>query len=472
MNVLEELDPQAWTGRKAWEIDRYLRLNAVPLDRRVHESTWKSAAISFPTGDDLIALFWKAWVPGSGAPEIPYVEMVQSMANKGYEMSAAEELLPEGLELARKGKPDELRKLTAELLGRIFSAPRDPVSTYWGYDHPADWEQVVAAMVTPNAGQHPSALVGLEEKTYQGWLGQVAGGAFGTAIEGYHSSRIVDVYGEIDDYVTEPETINDDVVYELVFLDVFEQHGQRLTSTELSLEWVRQIPFGWSAEGIALRNLGEGILPPESGAYRNPYSDWIGAQMRGMVCGFLAPGWPLEAARLAHLDGVVSHSANGVYGEMYAAVLTALAFVHDDPRTLLVEAARYLPQHSEYAAVQDECLSVVAANPDYNTAWQILDRRFEQYNWIHAYPNLAADVMALWYGGGDMTRSFKLLAYAGLDVDCNAGLAGSVLGVMGGTPDRWSRPIGDRLETYLKGKELLSIRELAQRTAHLAQKNG
>ena len=34
MNSLTNLDPEAWTGRKAWQIDRGLRLDAVPLDRR------------------------------------------------------------------------------------------------------------------------------------------------------------------------------------------------------------------------------------------------------------------------------------------------------------------------------------------------------------------------------------------------------------------------------------------------------
>jgi ADP-ribosylglycohydrolase len=414
-------------------------------------------------------LFWNASVPGSGAPEIPYVEMVESMANKGYAVQDAEALLPEGLDLARQGKRDALRALTAELLAVLHAAPPDPASRYWSYEHPAEWGQVEACMAPHDTQPDPRARQDLEERIYAGWLGQVAGGAFGTAIEGYHSARIAEVYGEIDDYVTEPETINDDVVYELVFLDVFERSGRGLTSKDLGLEWVRQIPFGWSAEWVALHNMSDGILPPESGAYRNPYSDWIGAQMRGMVCGMLSPGRPLEAARLAHLDGRVSHSANGVYGEMYAAALTSLAFVRSEGRELLAEAATYLPQHSEYASVVRECLDVVRSHEDPASAWQILDRRFEQYNWIHAYPNLAADILAVWYGRDDLTQAFKLLAHAGLDVDCNAGLVGNVLGVINGVPDKWARPIGDRLETYIQGKEDLSIRALAARTARLAR---
>ena len=89
----------------------------------------------------------------------------------------------------------------------------------------------------------------------------------------------------------------------------------------------------------------------------------VGNKLRGMVCGMLSPGWPLEAARLAHVDGQVSHSANGVYGEMYAAVLTALAFVRSDPRQLLVEAKGYLPQRSEYTAVVFSSTTGVQGTP-------------------------------------------------------------------------------------------------------------
>lgn len=455
--------------RKAWEIDRQMRLATVPLDRRVHASQWYTSSTVFPTGDELIALFWNAKVPGSGAPEIPYVEMVESMANRGYDVTEAERLLPLGMELAKAGNRNQLRALTSELLAAIHDAPRDPQSIYWGFQHPASWEDTTRAMDAREERPDASALSSLEEKTLAGWRGQLAGGAFGTAIEGYHSDRIAQVYGEIDHYVTSPETVNDDVVYELVFLDVLERAGRGITSRDIGREWVRQIPFGWSAEWVALHNMNDGILPPLSGSWRNAYCEWIGAQMRGMVCGMVAPGWPMEAARLAHTDAVVSHAANGVYGEIYAAVLTSIAFVRDETRDLLAEAARYLPQKSEYASVVGECLSVVSSQSDPAAAWRILDNRFEQYNWIHAYPNIAADIVALWFGRGDMTRSFQLLAHAGMDVDCNAGLVGNVLGVMRGVPAAWAEPIGDRLETYLKGKETLSIRELAERTVRLAR---
>jgi hypothetical protein len=183
----------------------------------------------------------------------------------------------------------------------------------------------------------------------------------------------------------------------------------------------------------------------------------------------LAPGRPLEAVRLAHLDGVVSHAANGVYGGMYAAALTALSYVRDDPVLVAEEALGYVPQGTEYAAIVRECLDVVTRESDPVSALAWSEQRFEQYNWIHAYPNAAADIISLAYGGRDMTASFALLARAGLDVDCNAGLVGTVLGIMAGAPAAWADPIGDRLETYIAGKEELSIRALAERTVRLAR---
>jgi ADP-ribosylglycohydrolase len=453
--------------KKAWLIDRELRLGAIPVDRRTNPSHWEEMA-AFPRGDDLMMLFWDAHVPGSGAPEIPYVEMVQSMHNRGFDVREAEALLGDGMHLAKEKKTADLRVLTARLLDALFTAPKIQSHPYWSYEHPETWDEIRAAMKPAYPDPERPVIENLDSRIYQSWLGQLSGGAFGTCIEGYHTSQIQKVYGDIDGYITQPETMNDDVVYELVLLDVFGQKGRIFSSNDLALEWVRQIPFGWSAEWVALENLRAGIMPPASASYRNPYSDWIGAQMRGMVCGMLAPGKPMEAARLAYTDASISHCANGIYGEIYSAVLVALAFQHKDSRELIRLAMNWLPQRSEYFSVVDECIKVISAKTDYRQAWAVLDKRFEEYNWIHAYPNLAADLLALWYGEGDLTESFKILAYDGVDVDCNAGLVGNILGVIAPVPEKWAAPLNDLLETYLPGKERLSIRELAKRTSRLA----
>jgi len=453
---------------KAWQAERDIRRSAVPLDRRLHPSSWSEQTAAQKGQDEVMFMLWESSVPGSGAPECLYREAAQSMENQGFDESVAVSLIPEGSRLARSGDAPALRVLTAHYLDALFAAPQDPLCSYLGFEHPALWDEVLSRL--PAAGMPEDERPdGVEEKTLTGWVGQLAGGAFGTAIEGYTGQRISEVYGDVRSYVIDPETMNDDVVYELALLDAFESHGRGLTSQDIADEWLRQIPFGWSAEWIAIQNLRAGLTPPGSGSYRNPYSDWIGVQMRGMICGMLAPGRPLEAVRLAHLDGVVSHAANGVYGGMYAAALTALAYVRDDPRVVAVEAAGYVPQGSEYAAVLHECLDMATRESDVSSTLAWAEQRFEQYNWIHAYPNMEMDIISLWYGGRDITESFALLARGGLDIDCNAGLVGTVLGVMGGVPAVWAGPIGDRLETYIPGKERLSIHALAERTARLAR---
>ncbi len=457
-------------AKRAWEIEREMRKSAIPIDRRCFTSQWSTYVQSFSHADQFVR-YWKNRVPGSGALDSLYVGMVQSMGNRGYDVTEAEELLPIGLDLADKGDLAELRVLTAILMERIFHSPLDTHHTYHSFHHPTDWDEIVSTM---SSNIEKSPLVGLEsdldEKIYNGWVGQLAGGSFGTPLEGYCGEQIVRVYGEVNSFITQPETMNDDVVYELAFMDAFEKKGREITSRDIALEWVRQIPYGYSAEWVALNNIINGIFPPESGSFRNPYSDWIGAQMRGMVCGMLAPGFPFEAARLAYIDGSISHSANGLYGGMYAAVLTSLAFMLGDVREIIQIGLNYLPQGSEYVAIVQEVLEVFRQNNNPMTAWNLLDERFKEYHWIHAYPNIAASLLALWYGEGDMTRSFSLLAKAGLDVDCNGGLVGTVLGVMYGVSAAWAEPLKDLLETYIPGKEKLSIRQLAKRTAILACK--
>ena len=346
--------------KQAWELEKELRDAAVPVDRRTTASDWYTSDMEIPYGDVLLKKFWFSQVPGSRAPEIPYQEWAQAQYTKGYDTSAAVPLILEGIELAKHGQMDELRVLTAKLLHVIQTAPINPAHLIHRCEHPEDWDGIRAAM-NPAVSEKPLQALpaDLDERIYQGWLGQLAGGSFGTAIEGYTGEQIAKVYGDVRSYITQPETTNDDVIYELVLLDVFERMGRAITSVEIGLEWVKQIPFGWSAEWIALRNLSMGILPPESGSFQNPYSNWIGAQMRGMMCGMLAPAWPMEAARLAFLDGVVSHDNNGVYGEMYAAVCTALAFVYSDPRVIIQEAAKYLPQKSFYYQVVSDTLDTI-----------------------------------------------------------------------------------------------------------------
>ena len=162
------------------------------------------------------------------------------------------------------------------------------------------------------------------------------------------------------DYPRAPNTFNDGITYELALLKAVEKCGKNITSADIAEQWVALVPMGWPAEEIALANLKLGVFPPMSGYMNNPYREWIGAQMRGVICGQLFPGKPYEAARLAWMDGQVSHHNNGILGEVFNAVMASLAYVETDIRRIVELAICMIPSDSEYCTVVqfawDECL--------------------------------------------------------------------------------------------------------------------
>ena len=79
----------------------------------------------------------------------------------------------------------------------------------------------------------------------------------------------------------------------------------------------------FTAERVAVRNLLEAYLPPETATRRNPFREWIGARLRVDAYGWAARGDPVAAARMAWADARVSHTANGVYAAMFMAAAHA-----------------------------------------------------------------------------------------------------------------------------------------------------
>jgi ADP-ribosylglycohydrolase len=193
--------------------------------------------------------------------------------------------------------------------------------------------------------------------------------------------------------------------------------------------------------------------------------------MRGAVCGLVAPGDPARAAELAWVDGVVSHAHNGVLGEVFNAVLASVGFVMDDARSAMEAAVAAIPEKSEHGSVLRYALEQAKAHDSWEPAWRAVETKLATYNWVHAYPNAAAEVIALWYGNGDFDETLHINAMCGQDVDCSAAQALTLLGVVqgaAGIPAKWKDPVGDELKTYVRGMKELSIRNLAEWTARAA----
>jgi ADP-ribosylglycohydrolase len=456
---------------KAWQRARHLLENAEPTVRTEEEQPWDA-------GDQLRALdfdtrqFWQSNVPGSGAPECLMVAALQSLENKGFVLADYDPLVGRGLEAVERDDMETLLKVDMELRAVLRAATPDPAHPSQLTVRFADWQSFDASVQWPQDDAFDVESDAFADRIRGGWRAQLIGGAVGTALEGYTAEKLQARFGEIDGYVRPPNTYNDDITYELAFLEAFGEHGYAVTSRDIAGQWTALVPVGWSAETVALANLRQGILPPASGSEGNPFDEWIGAQMRGTVCGMVAPGRPREAGRLAWLDAEISHAGNGILGEVFNAVLASLAFRRNDSRQLVTEVVELIPPDTEYGRVVRQALQACRQSDGWREAWRVCDASLVEYNWIHAYPNAAAQVISLWFGAGDFDRTLSIVAGIGHDADCNAAQMLCVLGLMGGSsviPSRWLGPLGEDLVTYMRRPARMKIEDLVLQTVDVVR---
>jgi len=452
---------------KAWEYIYDLTKNAVPTVLSDEQQTWESMNAVEKQTDDQLCMYWASHVPGSNAPESVVIAAVQSIEALGFDVSAAERLLPEGLEALKRKDMKALQRITARIFSELFASPQDIDHTYWKSTIYRSFAEYEKSVVFPDTEEATLSDDDLYDKTKAAWVGRLCGGGLGTAIEGYTTNQLLKKFGEIRTYVRKPNTYNDDITYEIAFLEACCKTADMPSSADIADQWLELIPCGWSAEQVALDNLRRGIYPPESGNFRNPYSEWIGAQMRGAVCGQVAPLDPHKAALLAWRDAEISHHGNGILGEIFNAVLVSLSFGRDSMQACLEKTISLIPQDSEYAAVLRFAWMQCTKKKDFYAAWAACEEKYKQYNWIHAYPNAAAEVIALYFGKDNFDDVMHYIAMCGQDVDCNAAQLGAALGAKLGTkgiPTHWSAPFSDKVITYLRGDKTVSLQTLVEKT--------
>ena len=454
-------------SKKAWEYGREIVENERPFPERAGRVLWDDVIRDGRRDLDNMKYLWGGNVTESLMPLFFMAVYVQEYGNLGYDVREAEAMIEEGRELARTKNDIALYRHTCRLLKTLYDSPKKEDHEHWKYTEYNSFEQYAASVRFPEYAPYDPDREELYDKIYAGWIAQVCAGAIGTAIEGYHTKALEEVYGTVDRYIKDPEMYNDDLTFELAFLETFIRKGYDLTAADVAEDWAARLPFAFTAEGIALKNIKNGIYPPESGKFRNPFRELIGAQMRGGICGMAAPGNPYLAAKLAYEDAIVSHHNNGVLGEIFNAVMVSLAFIKKDMRGICREGIDLMPKDSEYYAVVDYAWKACEKYDNWRDAWLDCDEKYKEYCWIHAYPNACAEVVALYFCENDYDRLVNLIAMCGLDSDCNAAQVANILAVAQGREcidEKWTYPIGDYMETYVRGMEIVKFRVLAEKT--------
>lgn len=340
------------------------------------------------------------------------------------------------------------------------------------------------------------------EKVEGALLGRMAGCTLGAIVEGWAVKRMADWAEEIGDAfppvdywseTTEPDKlryllsprsaytrsrmrgvpVDDDIAYTLLGLLVAEEYGTGFSVAQMGAAWLKYLPIAYTAERVALENLGKGIPAERVAEKNNPYVQWIGADIRADPWGYMAPGWPEYAAEMAYRDAYLSHRRNGLYGAMYFAAAISAAFVAADSVEALKVGLSEIPQGCLLARDLRWALRLGKDLKNYKDARDAVDRRFKGMSPVHTNNNACLTVFGLMIGGTDFTKVISETVAMGLDNDCTAATAGSIAGaVLGvkGIPSHWTRRFNNTVHSYLKGRKTFHIDNLVTRFERQARK--
>ncbi|GAA4174642.1 ADP-ribosylglycohydrolase family protein [Gryllotalpicola koreensis] len=269
---------------------------------------------------------------------------------------------------------------------------------------------------------------------------------------------------------------DDDLNYPILNLALLESAGLDFTVDDVAQAWLDNLPAGrvFTAERIAYRNLLEGTDPGLCGRTRNPFREWIGALIRADVYGWVSPGDPRRAARMAYEDARLSHTGDGIHGAMWVAGMSAAAVVADSVDEVLDAGAAVIPTQSALAAAADFGRDLAARGGALDDGLAELADRFAGVHWVHVLNNAATISWALSRGGGHLETSAPLAVMAGWDTDSAGATVGALAGALSGRgelPGAWIDPLDDRIRTSLPGLDGVRISDLAERTLRLAEQS-
>ncbi len=390
--------------------------------------------------------------------------------------------------------PDELRALAVELLDELDALPRPLAAS-----EPETFEEIIAA-ADPAERRDP---LDLPERIAGAWLGRAAGCVLGKPVENIPREGIRAIAEATGNWPVAgwftaeglPEEVSerwpwnrasrptslaenidgipedDDLNFTLLGVALLERCGTGFDALDVAKIWLDYLPPGriFTAERVAMRNVLEAYLPPQTATRRNPFREWIGARLRVDAYGWAAPGHPVAAARMAWEDARVSHTANGVYAAMFMAAAHAASLSETSAAACADAGLSVVPARSRLAGALRAARDL-AREHEWET---VVDEIYagQDYHWVHAINNTALVAAALYAFDGDFSGGICAAVQGGLDTDTNGAAVGSILGALAGTggiEERWSAPLGGRFESSLPGFDGITLDELVQRTLAIA----
>ncbi len=267
--------------------------------------------------------------------------------------------------------------------------------------------------------------------------------------------------------------VDDDITYTLLGLLILEDFGPDFTTEDVGAAWLKYLPYACTAEDIALRNLKRGVPARQAGEIDNPFCQWIGADIRSDPWGYAAPGWPERAAEMAWRDAFLSHRRQGIYGEMYFSAVIAAAFAVDDPVEALRIGLTEIPRECALAKAVRWALDEAPRIQNYRQARAAAESYCEGMSGVHTIINALLTIWGITLHGADFSKVIGEVVAMGLDNDCTAATAGSIVGAVvrkRGIPEHWYRPFENTVYTYLIDRPEFKIDDVAARFTRQAKR--
>lgn len=399
------------------------------------------------------------------------------------------------------------KKLSAEEMSdKICNSPMD---ANYSYDEPSDLTGII---VKRPSRRHIfiDTLTDsqLTDKLTGAWIGRISGCLLGKPVEGYLRERLINLLKgtgnyPLTKYITKEQftdelikeckiniescwadningiaPIDDDTNYTVFTLKLIETFGKDFRPNDVLEAWLGLIPMltTFTAERAAYRNAASGMLAPQTAQHKNPYREWIGAQIRGDFFGYINPANTEIAAEMAWRDASISHIKNGVYGEMFVSAMIAAASVCDDVLTVIEAGLDEIPAKSRLREAIDHVIEWHSNGLSYNEITDDIHKLYneaESHGWCHTIPNAMIVAAALLFGEKDFGKSICLAVQAAFDTDCNGATVGSIIGIMIGAnriPDYWAAPYNGRLETSISDYMDVNVSNLVNKTIAVINK--
>ena len=237
--------------------------------------------------------------------------------------------------------------------------------------------------------------------------------------------------------------------------------------------WNRSLPYQalCTAEAQAIVNYNnpvpktapsDWVTPEYTSINRNPYREWIGAQIRAD-----ASGNPELAAEFAFRDACWTHRANGIYGEMMFAAIMAAAFVVSDPIELINIGLSEIPRNCRLAEACRDALAQAPGCEDFHGYMDWVEEHYGDLSGVHTVNNALVVIGSMIFGPNGLPPVCLPFGGRWLGHGLQRCDRSSILGAASGSTVLNSSlvaPLNDTIKPNVIGFQEISMTELAERT--------